>query len=65
MSLSVPVRIQHVCNNTKSSHIMKLQSKIDTIGLCKPDMATDQDLHCLLLILSHITLNGIMSDQML
>ena len=35
-------------SNTKSSHVtcMKLQRKLDTVGLCRPDVATDQDLHC-------------------
>ena len=33
------------------------------VKLCRSDVATDQDLHCLPLILSHITLNGIKPDE--
>ena len=33
----------HKCaNNTKSSRLIKLQRKINTAGLCRPDVATDQ-----------------------
>ena len=52
-------------NNMISSHLTKLQRKIDTVRLCRPDMATDQDLHCLLVILIYIALNGVKPDQML
>ena len=52
-------------NNTESSHLIKLQRKVDTVGLCNPNVAIDQDLHCLPLILSYITLNSITPDQML
>ena len=55
------VEFEPCANNTKSSHLIK----IDTVGLCRPDVATDQDLHCLSLILSHITLNDVKPDQML
>ena len=34
-----------------------MQRKIDAAGLCRPDMTTDQDLHCLPFILSNITHN--------
>ena len=50
----------HIMNLTRvqTIHLIKLQrKKIDTVGLCRPDVATDQDLHCLPLILSHITPN--------
>ena len=50
-------------NDMKSSHLLQLQRKLDTVGLFKPDMATDQDLHCLPLVLSHITLNIVSPDQ--
>ena len=50
-------------NNTISSHLIKLRRKIDTVRLCRPDVSTDQDLHCLPLILSDITLNGINKRQ--
>ena len=64
------VLVSHVefnmcANNTKSSHLKKLQRKIDTDGLYRPGVATDQDLHCLPLMLSHITLNSVKPNQML
>ena len=46
------VEFNTCANNTKSSHPIKLQRKIDKIVLCRPDVATDQDLHCLPLICS-------------
>ena len=42
---------------------IKLQSKIDTVGLYRPGVATDRDLHGLLLILSHITLNNLKPER--
>ena len=33
--------------------------------VCRPDVATDQNQHCLSIILSQITLNGVKADQML
>ena len=59
------VKFKTFANNTKSSHIIKLQRKIDIVELCDADVATDQDLLFLPLILSHITLNGVKPDQML
>ena len=58
------VEFNTCANNTKSSQLIKLQRTID-VGLCRPDVATGQDLHCLLVILSHVTLNGVKPDQML
>ena len=45
------------CTHTKYSHLIKFQRKIDTVGLCRPDVATDQDLHGLSLVWSHVILN--------
>ena len=59
------VEFNKCANNTKSSHLIKLQRKIDTVGLCRPNVAADQDLHCLPLIFSHVTLIGVKPDQML
>ena len=63
------VRVSHVefntcANNTQSSHLLRLQ-KNDTVGLCRPDVATDLALHCLSFIVSHITLKSLMPNQML
>ena len=41
------------------------KKKINTVRLCRPDAETNQDLQCLPRILSHFTLNGVKSDQML
>ena len=44
------VRVWHVeynpcANNMKSSHLIKLQRKVDTVGMCKPNVTTNQNLH--------------------
>ena len=41
----------------------KIAKKIQL--LCRPDVETDQDLHCSPLILFHITLNGVKPGHML
>ena len=49
----------------RNLHILKDCNEKAIVGLCRPDVATDQDLHCLSHILSHITLNGVNLDQIL
>ena len=75
MRTTVRIRNSYICvlvlhvefntcdNNTISSHLIKLRRKIDTVRLCRPDVSTDQDLHCLPFFLSDITLNGINKRQ--
>ena len=50
---------------TKKKKKKKKKKKIDTVGLCRPDVATDQDLHCFPLTVSHNTLNGVKPNKML
>ena len=57
------VEFNTCANNTKSSHLLKLRRKIDKVELCRLDVATDQDLHCLPLVLSHIPLIGVKPGQ--
>ena len=45
-------------NNTKSSHLMKLQTK-SIVGLCRPGVTTDQNLFCFPLGVSNITLTKV------
>ena len=60
----------HMSNLTRvqtirNLHIYKIAKKIDTVGLCRPDVAIDQVLHCLSLILSHIFLGGVKPYQII
>ena len=48
-------------NNTKSLHLINCKEKSIQLD-SDTDVATDQDLHCLSLILSHITQNGLKRD---
>ena len=56
------VEFNTCANNTNFSHRIKLQRKIDTVGFCRPGVATDQDLHSLSFILSHFSLTGVKPD---
>ena len=54
-----------VCKHYEIFTSYKLQSKIDTVGLCRQDVATGQALHWSPLISPHFTLNGVKPGQML
>ena len=51
-------------NNTKS-HLIKEKIKIDTVGFCRQDVASDREQHCMPITLSFMTLNSVNPGQML
>ena len=59
MCISVISQIEHVCKQYEVFTSYKIAAKM----LLDCEDRTDQDLHCSTLILSHITLNGVMPDQ--